>query len=73
MEYRGFKIEKDPHSGWKYVHKEYDGPEDTRIGTASSFVEARCQIDEMIEGLESGELKGAREMEAWSGGIADNH
>lgn len=72
MIYKNFNIEEDNY-GWQYSHVEYDGPEDSRIGTAKSFVAAMCEVDEMIEGLESGELKAYKPMEAWSGGIADNH
>jgi len=70
--YRNFNIEKGDY-GWNYTHVNYDGPEDTRIGTAKTFANAMSEVDEMIYLLESGELKVYRPMEAWSGGIADNH
>jgi hypothetical protein len=43
--YRDFNIE---HNGWAYIysHKEYDGPEDRRCGSASSIEEAKDNIDE---------------------------
>lgn len=72
MTYRNYIIEKDNY-GWQFHHVDYDGPEDTRIGTGSSYIDARCQVDEMIEALETGEKKAFKEMEAWSGGIAGNH
>lgn len=33
---------------WTWVHMEYDGPEDDRIGTADSVESAVAQIDEFI-------------------------
>lgn len=73
MIYRDFIIERHEWAGWQFTHKEYDGPEDARIGTASSFIDARCQVDEMIEGIEAGTFKTYKPMEAWSGGFAENH
>jgi hypothetical protein len=33
---------------WTWVHADYDGPEDRRIGTASGKHECRMDIDEYI-------------------------
>jgi hypothetical protein len=72
MIYREFKIEHDGYA-YLYSHVEYDGPEDSRIGHAKNVEAAKEDIDEMIDMLESGELKAYKPMEAWSGGIAENH
>lgn len=47
MTYREFNIE---HNGWAYIysHKEYDGPEDRRIGSAFTIEEAKQEIDDYI-------------------------
>lgn len=34
---------------WRYVHKEYDGPEDRRIGAAASYEDAVERIRETME------------------------
>jgi hypothetical protein len=43
--YRDFNID---HNGWAYIysHKEYDGPEDKRCGSADSIEDAKDSIDE---------------------------
>lgn len=50
--YRGFRVFRDPppigirDMDWAYVHEDYDGPEDHRIGRASSLQACKENIDE---------------------------
>lgn len=52
IEYHGFWIQYDPPAipvrafDWQYWHKDYDGPEDGRCGTAPSLEQAQAQIRE---------------------------
>lgn len=48
MTYREFNIE---HNGWAFIysHKEYDGPEDKRCGSAKTIEEAKEYINEYYE------------------------
>ena len=54
VEYRGYTIRFNPppipirSHDWEFVHVDYDGPEDSRIGTASSVDAAKSEIDEQI-------------------------
>lgn len=54
IEYRGYTIRHNPppiptrKHDWEFVHVDYDGPEDSRIGTASSVDAAKEEIDEQI-------------------------
>ena len=54
IEYRGYTIRKNPppiptnRHDWEFVHIDYDGPEDSRIGTAPSVDAAKEEIDEQI-------------------------
>ena len=34
--------------GWRYVHNNYDGPEDNRIGRGMSLGDCLCAIDDAI-------------------------
>jgi hypothetical protein len=53
--YRGWIISHYPppigdrSHDWQFAHEDYDGPEDSRIGTASSLEGAMAEIDEMLE------------------------
>lgn len=47
--YRGYTIAPDPYWRWVWSHNEYDGPEDSRCGTAASLEEAQREIDEQIQ------------------------
>lgn len=37
---------------WEYAHKDYDGPEDRRIGWAGTIDEAKGDIDAIYEDAE---------------------
>lgn len=53
--YRNFLIHHEPPpipyrgADWQFRHKDYDGPEDGRCGTAPSLEEAKARIDELEE------------------------
>ena len=55
MNYRYYIIEYDPppipnrRHDWQFWHEDYDGPEDSRHGSADSCSDAMSQIDDMIE------------------------
>lgn len=52
--YRGFVISYDPKPipirmhDYNFVHEEYDGPEDKRIGTGASVQDCKDAIDDML-------------------------
>jgi hypothetical protein len=46
--YRDYKITRSSY-GWEYTHKDYDGPEDHRLGTVGSIEKAKAAIDEYIQ------------------------
>lgn len=46
-EYHGWRLV--PGHDWQFSHKDYDGPPDTRCGTAATLEDARRAVDEMIE------------------------
>lgn len=58
VEYRGYKIYRDPKpipphiaGDWSFVHEDYDGApdgNDNRCGCAQSIADAKAQIDEQI-------------------------
>lgn len=58
IEYRDFVIVFDPPpigtrvADWQWSHKDYDGPEDNRLGHSPTLEKAKADIDEMIELLE---------------------
>lgn len=51
--YRGYEITVGPcytpDSRWQFIHKDYDGPEDDRIGLAASIDDCKAEIDCQIE------------------------
>lgn len=50
MIYRDYEITSDPTCGCCiYVHLDYDGPEDGRVGEGTSIEDCKRQIDEIIE------------------------
>lgn len=73
--YRGFTIEHDPKPiptrahDYSFVHEDYDGPEDKRIGTGSSVQDCRDAIDDMLWEPECEACQGAGRVqseERWS-------
>lgn len=63
LSYRGWEIyPTDPvppipgwqAHAWTFCHKDYDGPEDGRCGTAASVAECRSEIDEREGDLPEG-------------------
>lgn len=57
--YRDFDIEpyiNCPGWEWIYAHKDYDGPEDNRVGTASSFDKAMTAVDDWWSDREEEEI-----------------
>jgi hypothetical protein len=50
MEYRDYIIQPHSYFGghFEFVHKEYDGPEDRRIGHGSTVQDCKQQIDDII-------------------------
>ena len=50
--HRGYEIECRAHE-WVFVHEEYDGPEDGRIGSAKSFFDCLDQIDDELDGCDA--------------------
>ena len=46
LPYKGYSIERCP-VGWQYTHKDYDGPEDKRHGTAKTVDLCMDDIDEL--------------------------
>jgi len=53
--YRDYEIERSgaPQFPYEFAHKDFDGPEDKRIGNARTEEDAKRQIDEQIEDSES--------------------
>ena len=53
--YRDYTIEYNPKpipirtKDWDYVHDDYDGPEDNRLGSTNSLESAKAEIDDMCE------------------------
>jgi hypothetical protein len=47
--YRDFSIEPHDHAGWQWVHTDYDGPEDNRAGTETTWVGCLRAIDEFLD------------------------
>jgi hypothetical protein len=56
--YRDYEITFNPPPipsracDWQYTHKDYDGPEDPRIGHAESLEAAKSDIDDLVIDLE---------------------
>lgn len=46
IEYRGYAVSNSWHSGFDYVHNDYDGPEDGRCGNESTLEACYRAIDE---------------------------
>ncbi len=57
--YRGYLIDRDPppipdrRHDWRWVHRDYDGPEDGRCGTSPSLLMALLDIEGCIEQTEA--------------------
>ncbi len=45
VEYREYVICSHSWVAYQYVHKDYDGPEDSRCGTERTFVNCLMEID----------------------------
>lgn len=43
--YRDYTIKQGEHTRYEYIHNEYDGPEDTRLGFCSTLQECMTEID----------------------------
>lgn len=71
MIHKGYEITNE---GWMFVAvpPDYDGPEDGRIIIGNSIKECIESIDEQEEEIADGATF-RREMEAFSGGFAENH
>jgi hypothetical protein len=77
MEYKGFRIMPtdpqppipDRNHDWTWVHPEYDGPEDHRIGTAASPEDCMADIDEFLMDQEYEDEEYEVE-EPWDEGLA---
>lgn len=53
-EYKGYVISMAPlytRFKWQYVHKEYDGPEDDRLGYCNTIEQCIEEIDEKNEDI----------------------
>jgi hypothetical protein len=47
--YRDFDIDEGYPGTYQYVHKDYDGPEDSRAGWAFTVAECKAEVDEWHE------------------------
>lgn len=45
-EYRGFEVKRHFGGHWSWVHEDYDGPEDSRHGTAKSYYDCIDSIND---------------------------
>ncbi len=45
-EYRDFNINPGLYTGYSYVHKDYDGPEDRRAGNENTEQDCKNAVDE---------------------------
>lgn len=46
--YRDYKIRATEHGKLEFVHVEYDGPEDKRIGTGDTLLDCMLAIDDQV-------------------------
>lgn len=44
--YRDYTIKQGEHTRYEYIHNEYDGPEDTRLGFCSTL-----SVDDVVDYL----------------------
>lgn len=47
--YRDYTIKRGEYTKFEFVHNEYDGPEDNRLGTGNSIEDCKEQIDEKYD------------------------
>lgn len=52
--YRDYTIKRGEHTKFEFVHNEYDGPGDNRLGACDTLEDCMTEIDEQLDGKNSG-------------------
>lgn len=76
MNYRGYIIDFAPEytrSKYQFVHEDYDGDEDKRIGVRDDLQQCMLDIDDQVIEWQAGRIESALSFAVQYGGIDGDH